>query len=97
RVTGGQTCALPISADDCPCFDDSVAFAGVIIGIEYGNWHFARTEYSSSSPVPATVPFSIEAMGWLVAIARILVGVISIFAWREVMKPSLLRLLPPIF
>jgi dihydrosphingosine 1-phosphate phosphatase len=87
----------PEPADDCPCFDDSVAFAGVIIGIEYGNWHFARTEYSSSYPVPATVPFNIEAMGWLVAIARILVGVISIFAWREVMKPSLLRLLPPIF
>jgi hypothetical protein len=87
----------PEPADDCPCFDDSVAFAGVIIGIEYGNWHFARTEYSSSYPVPATVPFNIEVMGWLVAIARILVGVISIFAWREVMKPSLLRLLPPIF
>jgi dihydrosphingosine 1-phosphate phosphatase len=87
----------PEPADDCPCFDDSVAFAGVIIGIEYGNWHFARTDYAVSYPVPATVPFNIEAMGWLVAVTRILVGVICIFAWREVMKPSLLRGLPPIF
>ena len=87
----------PEPADDCPCFDDSVAFAGVIIGIEYGNWHFARTDYAVSYPVPATVPFDIEAMGWFIAIARILVGVISIFAWREVMKPSLLSVLPPIF
>jgi hypothetical protein len=87
----------PEPADDCPCFDDSVAFAGVIIGIEYGNWHFAKTDYAVSHPVPATVPFDIEAMGWLVATARILVGVVTIFAWREIMKPSLLRLLPPIF
>jgi hypothetical protein len=87
----------PEPADDCPCFDDSVAFAGVIIGIEYGNWHFARTDYAVSYPVPATVPFNIETMGWLVAVARILVGVVSIFAWRELMKPSLLRFLPPVF
>lgn len=87
----------PEPADDCPCFDDSVAFAGVIIGIEYGNWHFARTDYAVSYPVPATVPFNIETMGWLVAVARILVGVLCIFAWREVMKPSMLRVLPPIY
>ena len=87
----------PEPADDCPCFDDSVAFAGVIVGIEYGNWHFARTDYAWSHPVPATVPFSIETMGWIVAVARILIGVLSIFAWREVMKPSLLRFLPPVF
>ena len=87
----------PEPADDCPCFDDSVAFSGVIIGIEYGNWHFARTDFALSYPVPATVPFKIETMGWLVAVARIMVGVLCIFAWREVMKPSLLRFLPPIF
>lgn len=87
----------PEPADDCPCFDDSVAFAGVITGIEYGNWHFARTNYAVSYPVPATVPFNLEAMGWPIAVARIMVGVLSIFAWREVMKPSLLRVLPPVF
>ena len=31
----------PEPADDCPCFDDSVAFAGVLIGIEFGGWHYA--------------------------------------------------------
>src|SRR5256885_5406356 len=87
----------PEPADDCPCFDDSVAFAGVIVGMEYGNWHFAKTDYAWSDPVPGTVPFNIKSMGWLVAVARILIGVLSIFAWREVMKPSLLRCLPPVF
>jgi dihydrosphingosine 1-phosphate phosphatase len=87
----------PEPADDCPCFDDSVAFAGVVIGIEYGNWHFARSGYAWSEPTPGTVPFDFEAMGWTVTIARIILGVMTIFLWRETMKPSLLRILPPVF
>ena len=87
----------PEPADDCPCFDDSVAFAGVMIGVELGNWHFARTRFALSQPVPATVPFQLEKIGWLKASARIFVGVFTIFAWRELMKPTLLKYLPPVF
>lgn len=87
----------PEPADDCPCFDDSVAFAGVLIGAEIGYWHYAASGLAWNDPVPATVPFRLEEIGWLKAIARIVVGVLIIFAWREVMKPALLRVLPPIF
>lgn len=87
----------PEPADDCPCFDDSIAFAGVMIGVEGGNWHFARTGYASNIPVPATVPFDLVVMGWSKTIARILIGVVVILGWREVMKPALLRYLPPLF
>lgn len=86
----------PEPADSCPCFDDSVAFAGVMIGEQLGNWHFARTRFSSSDP-PGTIPFRLESIGWFKAVARIVLGVVIIFVWREVMKPSLLRLLPPVF
>ncbi|KAL8924056.1 MAG: hypothetical protein Q9172_002855 [Xanthocarpia lactea] len=87
----------PEPADNCPCFDDSIAFAGVIIGVEAGNWHYARTGYAWDVPVPATVPFDLATIGWPKAVARIIVGVVVIFAWREVMKPALLRYLPPVF
>ncbi|KAL8681620.1 MAG: hypothetical protein Q9186_002289 [Xanthomendoza sp. 1 TL-2023] len=87
----------PEPADDCPCFDDSIAFAGVIIGVEAGNWHYARTAYAWDLPVPATVPFELDIFGWPKAIARIAIGVVVIFAWREMMKPGLLRYLPPLF
>ncbi|KAH9893817.1 PAP2 superfamily protein [Xylariomycetidae sp. FL2044] len=80
----------PEPADDCPCFDDSVAFAGVMIGLEPGCWHFAQSSY-------AAIPFDIEALGWPAAVARILLGVLVIFAWREVAKPSLLKGLPHLF
>ena len=87
----------PEPADDCPCFDDSVAFAGVTCGIELGNWHYARGDFSWDHPVPATVPFQLETLGWPKVIARVVLGVLTIFAWREVMKLTLLRSLPPIF
>jgi hypothetical protein len=87
----------PEPADDCPCFDDSVAFAGVLCGVELGNFHFARSPLSWSSPVPATVPFRLEVLGWPKTILRILLGVSCIAAWRGVMKPTLLKGLPPIF
>ena len=87
----------PEPADDCPCFDDSVAFAGVFCGVEVGNWHFARTSYSWNDPVPATVPFELGTLGWTKSVLRICVGVLCIFAWRELMKPALLKGLPPVF
>ncbi|KAL2429015.1 Dihydrosphingosine 1-phosphate phosphatase [Exophiala dermatitidis] len=87
----------PEPADDCPCFDDSVSFAGVMIGCEYAVWHFARTPYAWSLPAPGTVPFDLEKMGWSIAALRILLGVLTIFLWRGVMKPLLLKILPPVF
>lgn len=87
----------PEPADDCPCFDDSVCFAGVIIGCEIGLWHFASTTYAQDYPVPGTVPFELQKIGWIKATARIILGVLTIFAWRACMKPALLKFLPPIF
>jgi dihydrosphingosine 1-phosphate phosphatase len=87
----------PEPADDCPCFDDSVAFAGVFMGSEVAYWHFAQTRFAWSDPTPATVPYRLSSVGWLKSALRIVIGVVTIFAWREVMKPLLLRILPPIF
>lgn len=87
----------PEPADNCPCFDDSVAFGAVFIGVELGHWHYARSGFAWDNPVPSTVPFQLEALGLPMTILRIILGVLVIFAWREVMKPTMLRFLPPIF
>ena len=87
----------PEPADDCPCFDDSVAFAGVVIGAEFGNWEFGQSSLSWNDPFPATIPYKLDIIGWPKTIARILCGVAMIFAWRETMKPTLLTTLPPLF
>ncbi|EEP75491.1 conserved hypothetical protein [Uncinocarpus reesii 1704] len=87
----------PEPADSCPCFDDSVSFAGVLIGVEAGGWHFGKTTLGSPVPIPGSVVFDLQELGWFKAVVRIVLGVATVFVWREVMKPSLLRVLPPLF
>jgi len=87
----------PEPVDDCPCFDDSVAFSAVMIGVQLGTWHFANSPFSWRHPAPATAPFLLAEIGWPRACARTLLGVSVIFAWRGLTKPALFRILPPIF
>ncbi|KAI4624387.1 hypothetical protein J4E83_004061 [Alternaria metachromatica] len=87
----------PEPADDCPCYDDSVSFSGVVIGINLGAWHYAQTGYALKDAYPSSVPFDLEEMGLLKATIRILLGVVVIFVWRATMKPALFTILPPIF
>lgn len=87
----------PEPADDCPCFDDSVAVAGVLIGLELGSWHYASGDWGWSHSSTAIVPFDMVHLGWSKVVLRVIVGVLFIFAWREVMKPLLLKCLPHLF
>lgn len=107
----------PEPADPCPCFDDGVAFAGVVIGVDVGHWHYAQSRFALSLPTPATVPYSWAELGLSKSVLRVLLGayfswlgpycritllmytkgVVLIVGWREVMKPTLHSLLPPIF
>ncbi|KUI58909.1 hypothetical protein VP1G_06179 [Cytospora mali] len=77
----------PEPADDCPCFDDSVAFAGVMIGLEAGLWHMGAD--SLMGPFPG--------LSWTMTVVRVVFGVLTIVAWRESMKPTLLKSLPALF
>lgn len=77
----------PEPADDCPCFDDSVAFAGVMIGLEAGLWHIDTDRLMGPFP----------GLSWSMTIVRVVFGVLTIVAWREAMKPMLLKSLPALF
>lgn len=87
----------PEPADDCPCFDDSVAFAGVMLGAQVAYWYLRQTSLLWDDPFPGTIPYRLESLGWFKTVLRLFIGVLLIFAWREIMKPSLLQILPPIF
>lgn len=88
----------PEPADDCPCFDDSVAFAGVVIGVEFGTWSYGKI---SGDPWETNAHgdgvINVGALGVPINVARIILGVLIIFAWRETMKPLLLKYLPYLF
>ncbi len=88
----------PEPADDCPCFDDSVAFAGVVIGLEFGTWTYgkiASDPWEGHAYGPGKV--DVFPLGWVLNIVRIVFGVMIVFVWRETMKPLLLKTLPHLF
>ena len=89
----------PEPADNCPCFDDSVAFLGVIMGCTIGTWHYTRWSYGVDGPSDLSLSqlYASTNQDLIKSAARLLCGIIVIFMWRAVMKPTLLRSLPPIF
>ena len=88
----------PEPADDCPCFDDSVAFLGVIMGAAIAIWHYGQTNDSRLGPGAGLSPqYPYTNQDLLKSAGRLLGGIVMIFAWRAMMKPLLLRYLPPTF
>ncbi|TKA70532.1 hypothetical protein B0A55_09212 [Friedmanniomyces simplex] len=81
-------------ADNCPCFDDSVSFVGVVMGIELGGWHYGRVFAGNNHDFAGRYDFDMDL---LKIGGRIFGGIVVIFLWRAVMKPSLLRYLPPVY
>ncbi|KAI8349066.1 hypothetical protein B0O80DRAFT_390074 [Mortierella sp. GBAus27b] len=86
----------PDPVDDCPCFDDCVAFIAVMMGLIPASIHFASTSYSSNYPVPATIPYSTD-LGFIKSALRLVIGVGTLFVWRLVAKKALYMILPPVY
>ncbi|KAF9931187.1 hypothetical protein FBU30_010630 [Linnemannia zychae] len=87
---------IPDPVDNCPCFDDCVAFIAVLMGLIPASIHFASTPYSSNVPVPATIPYSTD-LGIIKSVLRLVFGVGTLFVWRLVAKKALYVILPPIY
>ena len=88
----------PEPADNCPCFDDSVSFIGVIMGAALGFWHHGKLApdiQGRDGMFLKMYPYENEDL--LKSTARLVLGIVVIFVWRAVMKPLLLRSLPPTF
>lgn len=87
--------------DDCPCYDDSVAFIGVILGLEISHWGYLKTPFSLDPSYGGVgvldIPYSFAKLGLIRTIARISVGVSLVVAWKEISKPLLFKLLKPFY
>ncbi|EME40674.1 hypothetical protein DOTSEDRAFT_74279 [Dothistroma septosporum NZE10] len=88
----------PEPADNCPCYDDSVAFIGVVMGVSIGNWNYVHLLSNSdrtTAAMSALYNFSNRDLSKIAA--RLILGIVVVFLWRATMKPLLLRGLPPVF
>ncbi|KAG1833654.1 PAP2 superfamily-domain-containing protein [Suillus subalutaceus] len=94
----------PHPVDDCPCFEDAIAFASVFLGIALCRWHSVRSGIderflSSVMPGPQGTVWTWEdtASWWALACAKVTVGILAIFVWRILAKSLLHLVLPPLF
>ncbi|CAG8481443.1 12933_t:CDS:10 [Ambispora gerdemannii] len=88
---------FPEPVDNCPCFEDCVAFAGVIMGLLPGCWRYARSKYSLPGIDRANVPYDYQIIGLPKSLGRLVIGVAILFIWRMVMKKILYMTLPPFY
>lgn len=89
----------PEPVDDCPCFDDSVAFMGVLTGLDLSHYLCVLTGYFTDKNEfgdPMLIPFD-QNCGPIVMICRFLMGVSLVIVWKTILKPIVFTLLPPIY
>jgi len=90
--------------DDCPCFEDAIAFIAVVMGCGLGKWHGYNWGLDMDTGF-----FQSRTPGWegrnmadwslwlTFAAAKMVVGVAIIFGWRLLAKYILHATLPPLF
>ncbi|KAG9022991.1 hypothetical protein FS837_006056 [Tulasnella sp. UAMH 9824] len=87
----------PDPVDDCPCFEDAIAFLSVILGTTLAMWWRENWGYGKYSGF--FVQEAPKEWVWWIAGAgvKMVVGVLIIFVFRLIAKPILHAVLPPIF
>ncbi|KAF9653737.1 acid phosphatase/Vanadium-dependent haloperoxidase [Thelephora ganbajun] len=92
----------PQPVDDCPCFEDAIAFISVVLGDILGRWTFYQYGVNSEffkTPQPGSSYSTITdiTIWWLFSVIKVVVGILLIFTWRIFAKSSLHFALPRIF
>ncbi|KAH7925027.1 hypothetical protein BV22DRAFT_1012009 [Leucogyrophana mollusca] len=92
----------PQPVDDCPCFEDAIAFVSVILGVFLARWHAVYAgvdERFLGTVMPGSQAQTWEdtSTWWGLAISKMSVGILTIFAWRLLAKSTLHIVLPPLF
>jgi len=93
----------PSPVDDCPCFEDAIACVSVILGILTSFWCSQRVPALNANLFVSVTPgatFDSPAAittWFLFAVLKLTTGILLIFGWRMLAKPTVQTLLPPLF
>lgn len=69
----------PVPVDDCPCFEDAIAFVSVLLGSLLGRWHavqngFDQSFFGTSMPGSGGMGWSDRGIWWGVASLKMVFG-----------------------
>ncbi|KAJ2965011.1 hypothetical protein NQZ79_g162 [Umbelopsis isabellina] len=88
----------PDPIERCPCFEDSVCFLGVLIGLLPASWFCAHSSFSQAAfGVTSGSRSSTGTSLLLISILKVIVGVAILFMWRMACKTVCYFILPPIY
>ncbi|KLO10046.1 hypothetical protein SCHPADRAFT_857089 [Schizopora paradoxa] len=103
----------PQPVEDCPCFEDAIAFVSVVAGVLVALWgttmagfddshlvsHMPGSPFAifTSDPTALSNPYSQMLLWWGTALAKLVVGISTVFAWRILAKALAHLALPPLF
>ncbi|KAI0674656.1 PAP2-domain-containing protein [Trametes maxima] len=93
----------PQPVDDCPCFEDAIAFISVVMGEFVGRWfmqyHYGYDKSFFVQPMPGSSWATWTDVGtwWSVAAIKMVIGVLTIVIWRMAAKSFCHFVLPPTF
>ncbi|KAI0317450.1 hypothetical protein OF83DRAFT_1058645 [Amylostereum chailletii] len=93
----------PQPVDDCPCFEDAIAIISVVMGILISFWVSKRVPSLDAALFTTVTPgHTLDTTGaWLTwtlfALLKLATGILAIFAWRILAKPTTQTVLPPLF
>ncbi|KAF9538128.1 hypothetical protein CPC08DRAFT_808238 [Agrocybe pediades] len=103
----------PQPVDDCPCFEDAIAILSVYLGALVSRWaaSYSGSGTAFTNVITPGSGWMLEAgrwvqlergwndvaIWWLIAAAKMIVGILTIFVWRLLAKSALHIILPPTF
>ncbi|KAH9916229.1 PAP2-domain-containing protein, partial [Amylocystis lapponica] len=92
----------PQPVDDCPCFEDAIAFVSVVMGEVLSRWYMQHSGYDqtffvSEMPGRSWATWMDVATWWSIGALKLVLGILIIFAWRIFAKSLSHMVLPPIF
>ncbi|KAI8138527.1 PAP2 superfamily-domain-containing protein [Fennellomyces sp. T-0311] len=87
----------PDPIERCPCFEDSVCFMGVLIGLFPGGWLCNHSEYCTMGQQTLALTQSTLPVAAFVVLSKLVLGVATLFIWRIVCKKACYFILPPIY
>lgn len=94
--------AHPEPLDDCPCFEDAIAFISVVQGVCLGRWASIRWPSllsldQSASPFAPASGQQVTVVRYAIHIWAVIAGVTCVFLLRILVKTGCRLLLPSIF
>lgn len=85
----------PVPIDACPCFDDSVAFVAVLLGLDLTCWGLSilKSVDSFDAISQQLLPYSFSQSGTLKSVQRMAIGVVLVALWKSLSKRVLIKML----